>query len=208
MLAGVCHHQHPPLARLASGARENAGGPQVGERLGAFGLAGVHADLVTIQQGVEHLTDTLTEALTTGSRRGTQRHSGAHGQADRRVRRIAEPMYHVEGHDFFGPSPARCQVEYAAAADGGELVSVTEERDPGPGLVGDGEQGAGGVLVEHPRLVDEQEVVRSQHGCWGWGRGQPSPAAGVVPSPSVLVGEPGCGERARSGLTTGDRGRP
>jgi hypothetical protein len=50
-------------------------------------------------------------------------------------------------------------VQDTTAADGWELVSVADERDPRTGLVGDGEQRAGGVLVEHPRLVDEQQVT-------------------------------------------------
>ena len=53
-------------------------------------------------------------------------------------------------------------VEDAAAADGGELVPVPDERDAGAGLVGDGEECAGGVLVEHPGLVDKQEVTRPE----------------------------------------------
>jgi hypothetical protein len=91
--------------------------------------------------------------------------------------------------------------------DSRELVSVPEERDASPGLVGDGEKGAGGVLVEHPRFVHQQEVARFQHGRQGRARGLARPAAVVVPSPSVLVGEPCCGVRACPGVTAGDRGR-
>ncbi len=58
-----------------------------------------------------------------------------------------------------GVGPPGGVVEDAAAADGGELVAVADERDPCAGLVGDGEQRAGGVLVEHPGLVDEQQVT-------------------------------------------------
>ncbi len=56
----------------------------------------------------------------------------------------------------------RCgEVEHAAAADRGQLVPVTDQRDPRAGLVGDGQQRAGGVLVEHPGLVDQQHVTAS-----------------------------------------------
>ena len=55
-------------------------------------------------------------------------------------------------------------VEDAAAADGGQLVAVADERDPGAGFIGDSEQGSRGVLVEHPGLVDEQQVTRQQPG--------------------------------------------
>jgi hypothetical protein len=41
-------------------------------------------------------------------------------------------------------------------------VAVTDERDPGSGFVGDDEQGAGDVLVEHAGLVDEKEVAGQQ----------------------------------------------
>ena len=52
--------------------------------------------------------------------------------------------------------PASGEVEYASAADSGELVAVADERDPGVALVGDGEEGQGGVLVEHAGLVDQE----------------------------------------------------
>ncbi len=39
-------------------------GGELGERLGAFGLAGVDADLATGPECLEHLTDMLTEILT------------------------------------------------------------------------------------------------------------------------------------------------
>ena len=43
-------------------------------------------------------------------------------------------------------------------------MPVADQRDPGAGLVGDGEQGAGGVLVEHPGLVDQEQVTGPQPG--------------------------------------------
>jgi hypothetical protein len=52
--------------------------------------------------------------------------------------------------------PAVRQVEHPAAADCGQLPPVTDERDANTGLIGNRQQCAGGVLVEHGRLVDEQ----------------------------------------------------
>ena len=54
--------------------------------------------------------------------------------------------------------------EDAAAADRGQLVPVAEQRHPDPALVGHREQGAGGVLIEHPGLVHHQEVDRLGRG--------------------------------------------
>ena len=109
-------------------------------------------------------------------------------------------------------------VEDAAAADGGELVAVAEERDPGAGLIGDAQQGAGGVLVEHAGLVDEQQVPGVQprpdigsglgpgvEGLAGRAVGA-GPGAVAVPAPPVLVGQPGGGERLGAGLQLGDVG--
>lgn len=63
-------------------------------------------------------------------------------------------------------SSSRCasggEVEDAAAADGGELVAVADERDGGAGVVGDREECAGGVLVEHAGFVDEEHVAGEQ----------------------------------------------
>jgi hypothetical protein len=74
-------------------------------------------------------------------------------------------------------------VQDAAAPHCWELVPVADQRDPRPGLVGDREQGAGGVLVEHARLVDQQQVAGSQPGgragCWV---GAPGPVPVVVPA--------------------------
>ena len=85
-------------------------------------------------------------------------------------------------------------VEDAAASDGRELVPVADERDPRSGLVGDRQERAGGVLVEHPRLVDQQQVTRSKSGGGsGVGVGSPGPVPVVVPAPAVLVDQPGGG---------------
>jgi hypothetical protein len=55
---------------------------------------------------------------------------------------------------------AEGEVEDAAAADRRELVAVAEQRDADSALIDDGEQGAGGVLVEHARFVDHEEISR------------------------------------------------
>jgi hypothetical protein len=110
-------------------------------------------------------------------------------------------------HPVQGQVPRRVdgvggEVEDAAAADRGQLVPVAEQRHPHPALVCDGEQGAGGVLVEHAGLVDDQQIP------WPQSRGllragvdpagdriglpglEPGPGAVGVPAPAVLVGQP------------------
>src|SRR3712207_6937130 len=52
------------------------------------------------------------------------------------------------------------EIKHAAAPDRGELVAVTNQRQPSSGLVGDGEQGASGVLVEHAGLVEIGKSTR------------------------------------------------
>src|SRR5690606_10775333 len=101
--------------------------------------------------------------------------------------------------------PCRRVIEYAAAPDGGELVPVSDERDPCTGLVGDGEQGSGGVLVEHPGFVDEQQVAGPELGAriGSWAR-PASPVPVGVPAPSVLVDQPGGGVAVGARLEGGD----
>jgi hypothetical protein len=90
------------------------------------------------------------------------------------------------------------EVENSAAADGGELMAVAEQRQANPALVGDGQQRPRGVLVEHPGLVDGEQVARVQScGLPGAGvgdfgdrvglaDGQPGPGAVAAPAPAVL----------------------
>jgi len=92
-------------------------------------------DPTASQQPVEH-----------GARLG----AGAHGQAELGVGRVGEPADAVQGQAGARIGPSSHEVEHAAAPDGGQLVPVTDQRDPSAGLVGDGEQGPGGVLVQHP----------------------------------------------------------
>jgi hypothetical protein len=58
--------------------------------------------------------------------------------------------------------PAGSEIEHPAAADGRELVAVALEGDTGTVFVGDREQSAGSVLVEHPGFVHQQQVTRPQ----------------------------------------------
>ena len=59
----------------------------------------------------------------------------------------------------------RCgEVEHAAAADRGQLMPVADQRHPGTGLVRDGQQGAGGVLIQHPGLIHQQQIARAKPG--------------------------------------------
>ena len=74
-------------------------------------------------------------------------------------------------------APAHGEVEDAAASDGGELVPVPDERDPGASLVRDRQQCAGGVLVEHSCLVDQQQVTAVEYGLGCRIRGDPGPPA-------------------------------
>ena len=87
-------------------------------------------------------------------------------------------------------------------------MPVPHQCQPSAGLVGDGEQSPGGVLVEHPGLVDEQDVTGQQPGfevriVWF----DSGPAAVVVPSEAVLVGQPRRRERVPAQLPGRDRGR-
>ena len=87
-------------------------------------------------------------------------------------------------------------------------MPVADQGDPRPGLVGDRQERAGGVLVQHARLVDEQQVPWSQPGGRvGCGVGAPCPVPVVVPAPAVLVDQPGGGVPVGAGLRGGDLGR-
>ena len=77
-------------------------------------------------------------------------------------RRADEAVHRVQGQVRVRGRPADGEVEDAAAADRRELVPVPDQRDPGVVFVGDGQQRAGGVLVEHPGLIDEQQVTGAQ----------------------------------------------
>jgi hypothetical protein len=88
----------------------------------------------------------------------------------------------------------------AAAADGGQLVPVAEERDGGVGSVGDCEESAGGVLVEHAGFVDEQDVAGQQPSAGLRVGLDARPVTVLVPPEAVLVDEPRRGERVGADL--------
>jgi hypothetical protein len=54
------------------------------------------------------------------------------------------------------------EVENAAAAHGGELMAVAEQCGAHLALVGDGQQGAGGFLVQHPGLINDEDIPRGE----------------------------------------------
>ena len=69
-----------------------------------------------------------------------------------------EPVDRVQIDTRVGVDPAASEVEHAAAADRGQLMPVADQRNPGTGLIRDGQQGAGGVLIQHPCLIDKQQT--------------------------------------------------
>ena len=167
-----------------------AGRARAGEVSGAFDRGGVHDDMAPAGELVEHGGGVV---------------SGAHSQGELGVGGVGEPMDGLQGDHGGGVGVGDGVVEGAAAADGGELVAVSDERDPGAGLVGDREQGVGGVLVEHPGLVDEQQIPRIQVRGWrGCGVRVAGPVAVAVPPPPVLVDQPRCGVAVGAGLGGGN----
>ena len=57
--------------------------------------------------------------------------TSAHQQAQVGVLGVGEPVHGLQLEAGLGACPAGGVVEHAAAADGGELVAVADERDPG-----------------------------------------------------------------------------
>src|SRR5690349_19747460 len=76
----------------------------------------------------------------------------AHAQAEVGIVGIGEAVDALHGEHRAGVRPGEGVVENATATDGGELVPVTEERDPGARFVGEGQQRQGVVLGDHARL--------------------------------------------------------
>ena len=76
-------------------------------------------------------------------------------------------------------APDLCgHVEYPAPTDSGELGTVADKRDGRSGFGGDGEEGVGGVLVEHPGLVHDYPFTPRQHSIVGRA-GEGAPGVGV-----------------------------
>jgi hypothetical protein len=137
----------------------------------------VEADLAAGVQRVEHRPGVLAAAHGQGQLCVSGVRYGAAGWVG-----AGKPVHRVESHVCGQVGGADGEVEDAAAADRRELVAVTEQRDAHLALVGDGEQGAGGVLVEHAGLVHDEEVSGEQ---------------------PRLLGRPGVdGARGRVGLPT------
>ena len=122
------------IARLAvADACEDqvaGGGSDPGQGRGAFDVREVDDDLATLVEGVEHLPD-VADAVGSGA--------GAHGEGEVGVGGVGEPVHGVQVEHGGWGGPGGGVVEYSATADGGELMSIAEERDPGAGLVGEDE---------------------------------------------------------------------
>ena len=43
-------------------------------------------------------------------------------------------------------------------------MPVAGQRDPGTGLIGDGQEGAGAVLIQHAGFIREQQITRAKPG--------------------------------------------
>jgi hypothetical protein len=228
LLAGVGDHQQTPaVAPPGAGSGEGVGG-ELSERVDALGLGGVEADLTTTPQCGPYLTDTLTKWLTPrgtlgrsyrcevhlrllclafgAAGEGVRRGAGAQREADRGVLGVGEPVGDVEVDQRLDRHPPGGQIEDSPATNGGELVTIAQERHPGAHLVGDHQQRHGGVLVEHPGLVDHKQIastedrVRRRHRV-----GVPGPAPILVPPEAVLVDQPRSGP-CDADLAGGDLG--
>ena len=121
--------------------------------------------------------------------------------------RSGTPVHLLQCHDGTRVRPRDHVIEHATTPDSVELVAVTNECDPCTGLVGDGQERSGGVLVEHSGLVDEEEVpgpeIGRSPGLRVWFAG-PVPIS--VPTPAVLVDQPSGGVACGAGLGGGDLG--
>ena len=131
---------------LVSGVGDDEAG-LVGQGMESLDVGGVDAQLAAGQEAVEDLSGAFT---------------AAHQQTELGVLGILEAVNDVEAQPGVGWGDLAGVVEDASAADGGELVTVADQDDSGSCLVGDGDQGQGGVLVEHAGLVDEQDVAAAQ----------------------------------------------
>ena len=144
LLAGVGHDGHA----LTVGLRRRGGPHQPGAKF--LGVA-MDPDLAAGQQGIEHLAGVI---------------AGAHGQGQVRICGVGqgaavgagagEPVQPLQFPVGIGVDLADGEVEDAAAAHRSHLVAITEQCGAHLTLVGDGQQGVGGVLIQHSGLVDDQ----------------------------------------------------
>ena len=177
LLAGVGDHE------LAVGRTD-------GELLLSLDVAGVHHDLATAHQLVENLAGVLARPHPQG-----QLGVGGIGEAADGVE-LGDPVRRV----------ADGEIEDAASSYGRELMAVADEHDRGAGFVGQTQQRPGSVLVEHPGLVDHQQVTAPQlsRGCRA--ACDAAPAAVFVPAEPVLVQQPGDRVGRRADLVCRDLG--
>ncbi len=131
LVAGVGDDPHP-IGWVGCVAGPCVLGGDVAECCASFDVIGVDGDTTLLVEGVEDLTGVL---------------AGAHRHGEGGILRM------VNGRGLQGEVRVlgyglRGVVQDPAAAHGGKLVPVAEERDPGAGLIGDAQQGAGGVLVQ------------------------------------------------------------
>ena len=105
------------------------GGSVFSDRLLPLGSLPCTAICPRASEGVEHAGRVLAQAhLQRQVRVDAVRHPFAlTGRADRLA---GEPVDHVEGDARLRVGPPGGEVEHAAAADGGELVPVADQRDP------------------------------------------------------------------------------
>ena len=123
-------------------------------------LAGVETDLAACPERVEHVNPVLLALTNRPTRRLTDLLTTSHRQGDSGVGGVGEPVNHIELDHRLGGRPPGGEVEDPSAPDGGQLVPVTEERDPGTRLVGDLEE----EVLEHalkskPTPVEWAEAV-------------------------------------------------
>ncbi len=64
-------------------------------------------------------------------------------------------MHGVQRQARIWVDPAGGEVEHATAPDRRQLMPVPDERNPRAVFVGDRQQRAGGVLIEHPGLINQ-----------------------------------------------------
>jgi len=120
---------------------------------------------------------------------------GAHCEAELGVVGVGEPVDVIQGEARVGIGPVGSEIEDTASSDGGQLMAVPDQRQTRASLVGNGHQRAGGVLVQHPGLVDQQQVTPTQHSI-GRREGElAGPTAIVVPGEAILAREPRGGVR-------------
>ena len=123
----------------------------------------------------------------------------AHLQRDLGIGGIGETVNF--GHVERAPSELRGHVEHPAAPDGCELRTIPNQRDRRTCLGADGQQGDCGVLVEHPRLVNDDPLAVCEPRAFGWAaigvaglgvsvaRREARPYAVTIPPPPVRMHE-------------------